>query len=299
MYWYIYIYIIYICICEIISPAPYISLYICLYVYFRANFRHQFQHLGEIRAVLQTKVMALTATCTPANRQAILSTLSMEAAVIVQHTSNRPNIFLAVQEMPGDYTKWQEILDEDIDILKTLGITADRKVIFCWSIDMACTLYEYYEDGLGDCAYSNPQSGLTPSNRIFAMYHSESASSVKTAVSDSLLDPNGVVRRVFATQSLGMGIDCPNIREVIHWGVPRSLEDYLQESGRAGRDGLPAKATLLYAAHQLTEALCNRSVIDYCNSQSCYRKVLLDYFCITAEPEFGAASVCCSHCACT
>ena len=92
--------------------------------------------------------MALTATCTPANHQAILSTLSMEAAVIVQHTSNYPNIFLAVQETPGDYTKWREILDEDIDILKTLGIIADWRVIFCCSIDMACTLYEYYEDGL-------------------------------------------------------------------------------------------------------------------------------------------------------
>ena len=96
-------------------------------MYFRANFRHQFQHLGEIKAVLQTKVMALTANCTLANRQAILSTLSIEAAVIVQHTSNRPNIFLAAQEMPGDYIKWREILDEDIDILKTLGSTAIRE----------------------------------------------------------------------------------------------------------------------------------------------------------------------------
>lgn len=71
--------------------------------------------------------MALTATCTPANRQAILSMLLMEAVVIVQHTSNRPNIFLAIQEMPGDYIKWREILDEDIDILKTLGSTAIGK----------------------------------------------------------------------------------------------------------------------------------------------------------------------------
>ena len=101
---------------------------------------------------------------------------------------------------------------------ENFGKHCHRKVIFCRSIDMACTLYEYYEDGLGDCAYSNPQSGPAPSNRIFAMYHSESASSVKTAVSDSLLDPNEVVRRVFATRSLGMGIDCPNIREVTHWG---------------------------------------------------------------------------------
>ena len=65
-----------------------------------------------------------------------------------------------------------------------------------------------------------------------------------------------------------MGIDYPNISEVIHWGVPRFLEDYHQES-----------AGLLYAAHQLHETFCNKSVIDYCNIQGCYRKVILDYFC--------------------
>ena len=127
------------------------------------------------------------------------------------------------------------------------------------------------------------------------MYYSESASSVKTAVSESLLDLNGVVRRVFATQSLGMGIDCPNIREVIHWGVPCSLEDHYREIRRAGRDGLTARATLLYAVHQLRETFHNKSVIDCCNSQGCYRKVILGYFCVL--DELGPASVCCSCCA--
>lgn len=94
---------------------------------------------------------------------------------------------------------------------------------------------------------------------------------------ESVLELNRVVKRVFVTQSLGMGTDYPNIREVIHWGVPHFLEDYHQE--RAERDGLPARATLLYAAHQLHETFCNKSVIDYCNSQGCYHKVILDYFC--------------------
>lgn len=165
----------------------------------------------------------------------------MEAAVLIQ---NSPNIFIVVQEMPGDFTKWQELLDEDVEVLKTLQTSVQRNVIFCRSIEMACTSYKYCKDGLGDCAYCDPQGGLIPSNHAFAMYHSESASLVKTAVSELLLDHNGVVRHVFAAKSLGMGIYCPNIREVIHWGVPRSLEDYHQESRRAGRDGLPARATL-------------------------------------------------------
>lgn len=69
-------------------------------------------------------------------------------------------------------------------------------------------MYEYYEESLGECAYYDPQGSLIPSNRLIAMYHSETATSVKTAVSRSLLDPSGVIRRVFATQSLSMGVDC-------------------------------------------------------------------------------------------
>ena len=158
------------------------NYYICLF--FQGNFRQQFQHLGEIRAVLDTKVMALTATCTPANHQTIMSKLSMDAAVLVRHTSNHPNIFLVVREMPGDFTKWQEMLDEDILILilKALGISFERKVIFCRSIKMGCTLYEYYEDGLSDCTYRDPQGSLILSNHVLAMYHLESASSIKTTI---------------------------------------------------------------------------------------------------------------------
>lgn len=91
-----------------------------------------------------------------------------------------------------------------------------------------------------------------------------------------------------------MGVDCPNIREVIHWGVPRSLEDYYQECGGAGRDGLPAGATLSYASRQLREALCNSTVIGYCKSLGCYGKVILDYFCI--ETETVPSKLCCSNC---
>ncbi len=113
------------------------------------------------------------------------------------------------------------------------------------------------------------------------MYHSESAESVKKAVCDSLRDSNGVVRRVFATQSLSMGIDCANFREMVHWEVPRTLESYYQEVGRAGRDGVRA-ATLLYRAGRMSESICSASVQDYCCNRSgdCLRMKLMNYFSI-------------------
>ena len=130
-------------------------------------------------------------------------------------------------------------------VLQTFLAKSERRVFLCRSIEMACGLYEYYEETLGKFVYCNPSGRPIPSNRIVAMNYSESAISVKNAVSISLSDPSKVVRRVFATQSLSMGIHCLNVREVIHWRIPRTLEQYFQECGGAGLDGLPAKATLL------------------------------------------------------
>ena len=72
-----------------------------------------------------------------------------------------------------------------------------------------------------ESAYYPPGAAINPTNRIFAMYHSNSASSVKKAVLESLANPDGKVRRVFATQSLSMGINCQNFRCIYYWGVTR------------------------------------------------------------------------------
>ena len=195
-----------------------------------------------------------------------MAEMCMDHAVVVTHSADRPNIFLEVREMPGKFDEWMSILEDDVELVRTLGIAVDRKIIYCRSIEMACRLYEHYDEMLEDSGYNDPKGNLVPSNRIIAMFHSDSALSVKTSVTASLADPNGVVRRVFATQSLSMGIHCLNVREVIHWGVPRTLEDYYQECGRAGRDNLPARAILLFAARQLSSSFCNESVVEYCTS---------------------------------
>ena len=111
----------------------------------------------------------------------------MEEAALIQHSADQPNIFFVVREMPGDYSQWQETLDDDIEIIKTLGISSERKVIFCCSIETACHLYEYCEESLGECAYYDPrQPNSIESSYCNVPYHSESATSVKTTVSTSL-----------------------------------------------------------------------------------------------------------------
>jgi len=170
-------------------------------------------------------------------------------------------IFLSTKLMPAKVDEWGPFLYEDITIVKTLGVNVERKVFFCHTIEMACHLYEYYDDVLRARAYFDPNGKLVPSNRIIAMYHSETAESVKRAVSESLADPNGIICRIFATQSLSMGVDCPNIRQMIQWQVPRTLEAYFQV-GCAGRDGAPAAAILLYSSGMVKDTFSSLSVQD-------------------------------------
>ncbi len=240
--------------------------------------------------------MALTATCTLEARNNILTRLCMENAVHVCFSGDRPNILLLTALMPAKIDDWRPYLDEDISIERTLGVSTERRVYFCRSIEMACRLYEYYEDSLGNCAYFDPCGKLVPANRIIAMFHSESAESVKKAVCESLGDPNGIVRRVFATQSLSMGIDCPNIRHVVHWEVPRTLETYYQEIGRSGRDGAPAVATLLYRTGHLNDRFCSLSVQDFSanTSNECLRAKLMNY--LVSVLMRKSRGHCCSVC---
>ena len=108
------------------------------------------------------------------------------------------------------------------------------------------------------------------------MYHSESAKSVIVAVMHTLSNENGTVRRVFATQSLSMGVNCRNIREIVFWGPPKNLEEYFQECGRAGRDQLASTALLLFSSSQLHR--CTNEMKLLCTGNGCMRHMVLKYY---------------------
>ena len=90
--------------------------------------------------------------------------------------------------------------------------------------------------------------GRRPENstRLFAMYHARVSEDDKQLILQSMLNPNGICRVLFCTTAFGMGIDVPNVRTIIHFGPPSDVDDYFQESGWAGRDGIESKAVLYY-----------------------------------------------------
>eukprot|EP00731_Ephydatia_muelleri_P009412 Em0004g1750a len=120
------------------------------------------------------------------------------------------------------YEAVQNTIEEDFSsVVRDLAernITARRVVVYCQSLDI------YYPPGVEQVS----------DNRLFAMFHSCTDEHNKRVVMSSLSQADGVVRVVFATMALGMGVDFKSLDYVIHYGAPRSLEDYMQESGRAG-----------------------------------------------------------------
>lgn len=120
---------------------------------------------------------------------------------------------------------------------------------------------------------------------------------MKNAILSAFCSSTSKLRVVVATTAFGMGLDCPNVRKVIHWGPSGDIEQYLQETGRAGRDGLNARAVLYNVS--LPGIAVEESMKLYCtNKKTCRRKLLLAHFDHTNDFTESQSINCCDICDC-
>ena len=120
---------------------------------------------------------------------------------------------------------------------------------------------------------------------------------MKEMILSQLTSNSPTVRVVFATVAIGMGVDIPSIREIIHVGPPSSVQQYLQETGRAGRDGLACKAVLYYNNRDISKIRhVGEDMRSYCKIEDqCLRSFLLRYL-QYGEPSHNLGHHCCSFC---
>ena len=111
---------------------------------------------------------------------------------------------------------------------------------------MCASLYAPFLHVLQDASYYPSDAEHISDNRLFVMFHSCTDEHNKRVVMSSLRESDSVLRVVFATMALGMGVDFKSLDYIIHYGAPRSLEDYIQESGRAGRDHLQSVSRIYW-----------------------------------------------------
>ena len=119
--------------------------------------------------------------------------------------------------------------------------------------------------------------------------------STHPSVKDKILDRFTCLRIVVAAIAFGMGIDCPDVRQVIHWGVPEDIETYVQETGRAGRDSLPSCALIFHGKGDLSKRRTTEQMRTYCvNPNNLCRKVTLFSMKEDGNVVFVERSVCLS-----
>jgi len=171
---------------------------------------------------------------------------------------------------------------------------------------MCANLYAHFHYELGDNSYHPPGSEKLSDDRLFGMFHANNPQHNKDVILCSLAKSDGVVRVVFATVALGMGINLRDVNTIIHYGAPHSIEDYFQESGRGGRSGEQARSVVYWKpvdCKMPKKVLSLRdkevaAVRDYLGNESlCRRQLLLQYFDPSLVSTLNDPLICCDVCA--
>jgi ATP-dependent DNA helicase RecQ len=249
------------------------------------DFRRDYQGLGILKkSFADTPVMALTATADGATRRDIVERLHLETARVFAAGYDRPNLFYRVVAKQNARDDLHRFLDDEHP--------GDSGIVYC----------------LTRRAVEDTAAWLSRRGREALPYHAGLPAETRGRHQDRFLREEGVV--IVATIAFGMGIDKPNVRFVAHLDAPKSLEAYYQETGRAGRDGLPADAWMSYGIADVMNLLRLveasdiderqrrierqkiEALIGFCETVSCRRQALLGYFGERDHPPCGNCDNC-------
>ena len=179
-----------------------------------------------------------------------------------------------------------------VNLAKENGPTTPKTIIFCSTYNEIAAVFVYLLRMLQDDVFV-PGQPKSPANRIVGIFHSMTLKKYKDRVMDSFKANAGNVRIVLASSALGMGVNFPDVRFVIHLGPPRSIVDHVQQSGRAGRDGKQAYNVIVTSNKNL--AYCEGDVRDFARAKDCLRKALMKPLDVAVDSVYPLHN-CCSNC---
>ena len=207
----------------------------CITQWGQTAFRPEYGRMADFLAVIpEVPVLVLTATLSTSMEVNTMSALCLSTYVTVAVSPDRPEIYLDVKPHTPDCLQWliEELLIKQAD--------CDKSVIYCRSIKQVMLVYETILQGLKDRVHVPPEI-KTGENRLVEQFSASVDQSIKKRVL-RLFPQNTNLRVIVTTVAFGMGIDIPDIRNVILWGVPESCCHFWQQVGRGCRDGRNGQA---------------------------------------------------------
>ncbi|MBN2810207.1 MAG: DNA helicase RecQ [Deltaproteobacteria bacterium] len=246
------------------------------------DFRPDYRQLGNLRKLFpQTSLHAYTATATAAVQQDIVAQLNLNQPRLLIGSFDRPNLtYRVLRKSARHFAQIVEVLERHHDAAGIIYCQSRREV-------------------------EETAARLTALHRAVWPYHAGMADHERKANQEAFINHDAGI--IVATIAFGMGIDKSNIRFVIHSGLPKALENYQQESGRAGRDGLPAECVLFHNSSDLQRWQRNlndadhdgghegarrslQAMSNYAQGIACRHRTLVNYF----DQELEKDS--CGHC---
>ncbi|XP_054821548.1 ATP-dependent DNA helicase Q-like 3 [Prosopis cineraria] len=258
------------------------------------DFRPSYRKLSSLRDhLVDVPMLALTATAAPKVQRDVVKSLNMQNPLILKSSFNRPNIYYEV--------RYKDLLEDAYtdmsNMLKSKG-------------DVCAIVYCLERSTCNDLAAHLSQNGIS-----CAAYHAGLNNKLRTSVLDNWISSK--IQVVVATVAFGLGIDRKDVRIVCHFNIPKSMEAFYQESGRAGRDQLPSTSLMYYGVDDrkrmefiLSKSGSNKSqssssqeesskrsladfsqMVEYCEGSGCRRKKILESF-----GEQVTASLCGKSC---